>query len=153
MSELTELLLVFAARTEHLEKVIKPALNQGIWVLCDRFTDATFAYQGGGRGLSLATIETLQDLVQGALRPDLTVILDLDPEVGLARARERGELDRFENEAQAFFLKVRAAYLSIAATNPERCLVIDAGQSLEQVKLTLETSLASKLAYLGISGE
>ena len=73
--------------------------------------------------------------------------------MGLARARERGELDRFENEAQAFFLKVRAAYLSLAAANPERCLVIDAGQSLEQVKLTLETSLASKLAYLGISGE
>ena len=81
------------------------------------------------------------------------MILDLDPEVGLARARERGELDRFENEAQAFFLKVRAAYLSIAAANPERCLVIDAGQSLEQVKQTLETSLAGKLAYLGISGE
>ena len=153
MSELTELLLVFAARAEHLEKVIQPALNKGLWVLCDRFTDATFAYQGGGRGLSLASIETLQDLVQGELRPDLTVILDLDPEVGLARARERGELDRFENEAQAFFLKVRAAYLSIAAANPERCLVIDAGQSLEQVKQTLETSLAGKLAYLGISGE
>jgi dTMP kinase len=153
MSELTELLLVFAARAEHLEKVIQPALNKGLWVLCDRFTDATFAYQGGGRGLSLASIETLQDLVQGELRPDLTVILDLDPEVGLARARERGELDRFENEAQAFFLKVRAAYLSIAAANPERCLVIDAGQSLEQVKQTLETSLANKLAYLGISGE
>jgi dTMP kinase len=153
MSELTELLLVFAARAEHLEKVIQPALNKGLWVLCDRFTDATFAYQGGGRELSLASIETLQDLVQGELRPDLTVILDLDPEVGLARARVRGELDRFENEAQAFFLKVRAAYLSIAAANPERCLVIDAGQSLEQVKLTLETSLASKLAYLGISGE
>ena len=87
MSELTELLLVFAARAEHLEKVIQPALNKGLWVLCDRFTDATFAYQGGGRGLSLASIETLQDLVQGELRPDLTVILDLDPEVGLARAR------------------------------------------------------------------
>ena len=153
MGELTELLLVFAARAEHLEKVIQPALNRGVWVLCDRFTDATFAYQGGGRGLSLTSIEALQDLVQGELRPDLTIILDLDPEVGLARARERGELDRFENEAQAFFLKVRAAYLSIAATNPERCLVIDAGQSLEEVKQTLEANLLSKLSYLGISGE
>ena len=153
MGELTELLLVFAARAEHLEKVIKPALSRGVWVLCDRFTDATFAYQGGGRGLSLTSIEVLQQLVQGELRPDLTVILDLDPEVGLARARERGELDRFENEAQAFFSKVRAAYLSIAASNPERCLVIDAGQSLEQVKQTLEMNLLSKLTYLGISGE
>ena len=153
MGELTELLLVFAARAEHLEKVIQPALSRGIWVLCDRFTDATFAYQGGGRGLSLTSIEALQDLVQGELRPDLTIILDLDPEVGLARARERGELDRFENEAQAFFLKVRAAYLSIAAANPERCVVIDAGQSLEQVKQTLEMSLLNKLTYLGISGE
>lgn len=153
MAEMTELLLVFAARAEHIEKVIKPALARGEWVLCDRFTDATFAYQGGGRGLSVSTIERLQTLVQGELRPDLTVILDLDPEIGLARARERGELDRFENEAHSFFLKVRTSYLEIAQKEPERCLVIDAGESLEQVRSSLTRALNARLAFDGASDE
>ncbi len=151
MAELTELLLVFAARAEHLEKVILPAIAKGQWVLCDRFTDATFAYQGGGRGLSIDVIEILQNLVQGTLRPDLTIILDLDPEVGLQRARARGELDRFENEAMDFFLKVRASYLEIAARDSTRCLVIDAGQSLEQVRSDLRAALSDRLnALLGL---
>lgn len=149
MAEMTELLLVFAARAEHLEKLIKPALARGEWVLCDRFTDATFAYQGGGRGLSTDTISHLQSLVQGTVRPDLTVILDLDPEIGLKRARERGELDRFENEAQTFFNKVRSAYLEIAQNDPQRCVLIDAGQSLEQVQAELRARLIARFDAMG----
>lgn len=104
MSELAELLLVFAARAEHLEKVIRPSLENGVWVLCDRFTDATFAYQGGGRGLSTAIIDQLQALVQGDLRPDLTVILDLDPAIGLERAR---------SGARSIASKKKSSYSSI----------------------------------------
>ncbi len=148
MAELTELLLVFAARAEHLEKVIKPNLEKGVWVLCDRFTDATFAYQGGGRGLSQAIIEQLQTLVQNELRPDLTIILDLDPEIGLERARERGALDRFENEEQLFFNRVRAAYLAIAEAEPQRCLVIDAAKPLEKVGEDLTAALVARLGIL-----
>ena len=149
MAEMTELLLVFAARAEHLEKLIKPALARGEWVLCDRFTDATFAYQGGGRGLSTDTISHLQSLVQGTVRPDLTVILDLDPEIGLKRARERGELDRFENEAQTFFNKVHSAYLEITQNDPQRCVLIDAGQSLEQVQAELRARLIARFDAMG----
>ena len=98
LCELSELLLVFAARAQHLERVVKPALAQGKWVICDRFTDATYAYQGGGRGLDVAIIASLESLVQGELKPDLTIILDLDPRIGIQRASERGELDRFERE-------------------------------------------------------
>lgn len=141
MSELTELLLVFAARAQHLDKVIEPALASGKWVVCDRFTDATFAYQGAGRGLSIETIGQLQTLVQGKLRPDLTLILDLDPEIGMERANNRGELDRFELEQQSFFRNVRQGYLDIAAAEPERCVLIDASKPLEAVKLDLLTVL------------
>lgn len=148
MSELAELLLVFAARAEHLEKVVKPSLEKGLWVLCDRFTDATFAYQGGGRGLSKPVIEQLQALVQGSLRPDLTIILDLDPAIGLERARERGALDRFEKEEQRFFNRVRETYLAIAEAEPQRCLVIDAAQPLEQVGHSLMVALHSRLEAL-----
>lgn len=133
LCELSELLLVFAARAQHLETVIKPALEKGIWVLCDRFTDATYAYQGGGRGLSSETISRLENLSQGSLRPDFTLILDLDPEIGLARAKNRGELDRFEVEKMDFFQKVRATYLAIARTEPERCKVVDASRSINAV--------------------
>ena len=132
-SEMTELLLIFASRAQHLEKVIRPALENGIWIICDRFTDATYAYQGGGRGLKTSVIAELESMVLGELRPDLTIILDMDPETGLARAKERGELDRFENEKGEFFKKVRSAYLDIAKNNPDRCSVIDASQSIEQV--------------------
>ena len=131
--EMTELLLIFASRAQHLEKVIRPALENGIWIICDRFTDATYAYQGGGRGLKTSVIAELESMVLGELRPDLTIILDLDPETGLARAKERGELDRFENEKDEFFNKVRSAYLDIARSNPDRCFVIDASQNVEQV--------------------
>jgi len=148
MSELTELLLVFAARAQHLEKVIKPALEEGKWVVCDRFTDATFAYQGAGRGLNLETISQLQSMVQGELRPDLTLILDLDPEIGLERASKRGELDRFELEKQSFFRSVRQGYLDIAKAEPERCTVIDASLPLEQVKVNLLAALQSGLTRI-----
>lgn len=129
-----ELLLVFAARAQHLQEVIQPALHKGDWVLCDRFTDATFAYQGGGRGMNLAFIEYLEQAVQGALRPDLTLLLDAPVEVGMQRAQQRGELDRFETEQRAFFERVRQAYLTRAAQEPGRYCVIDASQSLRQVQ-------------------
>ena len=148
MSELTELLLVFAARAQHLKRVIEPALAEGKWVVCDRFTDATFAYQGAGRGLSAALIEQLQSLVQGSLRPDLTIVLDLDPEIGMERAGNRGELDRFELEQQSFFRKVRQCYLDIAWADPGRCTVIDASKPLEDVKQDLLTALEHGLSKL-----
>lgn len=129
-----ELLLVFAARAQHLEQVIRPTLATGGWILCDRFTDATFAYQGGGRGLSKEMIGQLELMVQRGLQPDLTLLLDLPVEIGLARASERGELDRFENERLSFFVKVREAYLERAAADPQRFAVIDASGTLEQVQ-------------------
>lgn len=130
----TELLMVFAARAQHLCNVIKPALSRGCWVLCDRFTDATYAYQGGGRELGPEGIAMLEHMVQGELRPDLTLILDLDPETGLQRAASRGELDRFEKERLEFFHRVRSTYLQIAKSEPDRCVVIDASRPLEEVK-------------------
>lgn len=141
MQDLTELLLVFAARAQHLEGFIRPTLARGCWVLCDRFTDATFAYQGGGRGLNKQVIATLQSMVQGQFRPDLTVILDLDPETGLARARERGQLDRFEQEELVFFNRVRASYRELAEAEPQRCRLVDASGSLEQVQKRLRAQL------------
>ncbi|MES2674081.1 MAG: dTMP kinase [Pseudomonadota bacterium] len=141
VDETAELLLIFAARAQHLQQVIKPALARGAWVLCDRFTDATYAYQGGGRGLSLATIAQLEELVQGELRPDLTLILDIDVELGLARARERGELDRFESETIAFFERVRSAYRARVQTAPEHYAVINAGQALVDVQTELNKIL------------
>ena len=148
MSELTELLLVFAARAQHLDKVIEPALATGKWVVCDRFTDATFAYQGAGRGLSVETIDQLQSRVQGELRPDLTLILDLDPEIGLERASNRGELDRFEREQQSFFRNARQGYLDIAQAEPQRCKVIDASKPLEEVKQNLLAALELGLSRI-----
>lgn len=139
--ETAELLLVFAARAQHLAQVIKPALARGAWVLSDRFTDATFAYQGGGRGLSKATIEQLEQLVQGDLRPDLTLILDIDVELGLNRARQRGELDRFESEAVVFFERVRAAYRQRAESAPNRYAVVDAGKTLDEVQIEIDRVL------------
>jgi dTMP kinase len=146
MCELTELLLVFAARAQHLESLIRPALAQGTWVICDRFTDATFAYQGGGRGLDTHVIASLETMVQGDLRPDLTLILDIDPVAGLERARRRGVPDRFEQEALEFFGRVRATYLQRAEDNPTRYLVIDAGQSLKNVQWQIAQGLEQ---YLG----
>jgi dTMP kinase len=141
----TELLLVFAARAQHLQQVIRPALAKGSVVLCDRFTDATYAYQGGGRGLSIERIAQLEQFVQAELRPDLTLIFDLPVEVGLARAAARGRLDRFEQEGRGFFEAVRQAYLQRAAQAPQRYRVLDAGQSLAQVQADIDTLLPSLL--------
>ena len=141
----TELLLVFAARAQHLQQVIRPALARGCVVLCDRFTDATYAYQGGGRGLSIERIAQLEQFVQGELRPDLTLIFDLPVEVGLARAAARGRLDRFEQEGRVFFEAVRQAYLQRAAQSPQRYRVLDAGQTLVQVQADIDALLPSLL--------
>ncbi len=141
----TELLLVFAARAQHLAQVIRPALARGAVVLCDRFTDATYAYQGGGRGLPQDRIAELERFVQGELRPDLTLIFDLPVEVGLARASARGRLDRFEQEGRAFFDAVRHAYLQRAEAHPQRYRVVDAAQSLSDVQVALDGLLPELL--------
>ncbi len=145
VDETAELLLVFAARAQHLAQVIKPALARGAWVLSDRFTDATYAYQGGGRGLSKSVIEQLEQLVQGNLRPDLTLILDIDVELGLNRARPRGELDRVESETIGFFERVRAAYRQRAQVAPERYALVDAGKTLPEVQAEIDRVLAALL--------
>ncbi|NOQ15401.1 MAG: dTMP kinase [Methyloprofundus sp.] len=138
IAEQAELLMMFAARTQHIKHVIKPALEQGNWVLCDRFTDATYAYQGGGRGMELSSIRWLEDFVQGDLRPDLTLLLDAPIQLGMKRAGQRAALDRFESEKMAFFEQVRQAYLSIAKQQPERVKVIDASVSLDNVQSQIE---------------
>ncbi len=133
MSTDAELLLVFAARAEHLHAVIEPALAAGEWVLSDRFTDATFAYQGGGRGADPARIAVLEQWVQGGLRPDLTLLLDVPVASGMARIAERGEPDRFEREDAAFFERIRDAYLARAAAEPGRFRRIDARSPVDVV--------------------
>ena len=145
MTLAAETLLMFAARAEHLERVIRPALAAGYWVLCDRFTDATYAYQGGGRGLPLERIAVLEEWVQGTLRPDLTLLLDLPVATGLARAGKRGMADRFEREDVDFFEWVRAMYLERAAHEPDRYRVVDASQSVKAVRAEVETMLAEWL--------
>ncbi|GAA3558357.1 dTMP kinase [Marinobacter xestospongiae] len=131
--EMTELLLVFAARAQHLHGRILPALAQGAWVLCDRFTDATFAYQGAGRGLSQQRIAALEQLVQDDVRPDHVIVLDAPVATGMARAARRGELDRFEQETVAFFERIRQCYLERARALPARYHLVDAGQALDAV--------------------
>ncbi|MFW2421256.1 MAG: dTMP kinase [Porticoccaceae bacterium] len=147
VSERAELLLMFAARAQHIATIIEPALAAGRWVLCDRFTDATHAYQGGGRGVSTALINQLQDLVHGELTPDLTLLLDLPVDEGMARAGQRGALDRFEQEELSFFNRVRQRYLELAAEQPQRFRVIDASQPLatvgEQINAELDSALDS----------
>ncbi|MGE8408532.1 MAG: dTMP kinase [Pseudomonas sp.] len=138
----TELLLVFAARAQHLAEVIRPALARGAVVLCDRFTDATYAYQGGGRGLSVERIATLERFVQEGLQPDLTLLFDLPVEVGLSRAAARGRLDRFEQEGLAFFEAVRQAYLARASADPQRYRLVDAAQPLNVVQKALDALVA-----------
>lgn len=141
-----ELLLVFAARAQHLNSVVLPALEAGHWVVSDRFTDATYAYQGGGRGLSMARIAALEQFVQGPLRPDLTLLLDIDVRAGMARAGARGQPDRFEREQHAFFEKVRACYRQRATAEPERFRIIDAGVSLPEVQSQIARVLAEAIA-------
>ena len=136
-----ELLLMFAGRAQHLNQVIEPSLAEGAWVLCDRFTDATYAYQGAGRNMRQDLISELELIVQGSLRPDLTLILDIPVEIGLKRASERSEPDRFEQEKTEFFQRVRNGYLDIAKHNPDRCVVIDASQSLEAVQREISIAL------------
>jgi dTMP kinase len=141
MSPDCELQLMFAARAEHLAKVILPALAQGRWVLCDRFTDATYAYQGGGRGIAADKIARLEQWVQDDFRPDLTVLLDVPVAIGLARAGNRGALDRFEQEQIGFFERVRQAYLDLATRHDGRYRVIDASQPLARVQQQLDEVL------------
>lgn len=138
MSADAELLIMFAARAEHLASLIRPQLALGNWVLCDRFTDATYAYQGGGRGVPLERIAALEDWAQGSLRPDLTLILDAPPAQALARTRKRGRAaDRFEQEDLIFFQRVREAYLMRAREYPERYRVVDASRELNEVQSEL----------------
>ena len=143
-----ELLLMFAARAQHLNQLIEPMLAEGAWVLCDRFTDATYAYQGAGREMRDDLISELEMLVQGSLRPDLTLILDIPVEVGLQRAGERSTPDRFELERVEFFQRVRNRYLQIASDNPQRCVVIDASQPLDAVQQQIETALTNFMESL-----
>ncbi len=139
----TETLLMFAARQQHLETVILPALKNGTHVVSDRFTDATFAYQGGGRGVPLQDIATLEHWVQGDFRPDLTLLLDVPLEVSMARISQTREKDRFEQEEAEFFNRVREVYLQRANEQPKRYAVIDSSQSLDAVKNQIETALDS----------
>ena len=149
ISPAAELLVMFAARAVHLDNLIRPALDAGRWVLCDRFTDATFAYQGAGRGVGEEFIASLETLVQGELRPDLTLLLDLPVEVGLRRAakrRGREAPDRFELEGSEFFQRVRARFLALAAEHPQRIRVIDADRPLEEVTADLIAQVDRLLA-------
>ena len=142
-----ELLLLFASRAQHLDELIRPALKRGTTVLCDRFTDASWAYQGGGRQMSTDLIARLEQMVHGDLQPDLTLLLDLPVELGLDRAARRSEADRFEQESRRFFERVRQAYLDRAASQSDRFAVIDASGDVDQVwsqiKAVLETRLGS----------
>lgn len=144
LSGQAELLLVFASRAQHLDELIRPALARGDWVLCDRFTDATWAYQGGGRGLPLDDIKTLEKLVHGDLSPDLTLLLDLPVEQGMRRAGERSEADRFEQESSTFFERVRNAYLERANSARERFAIVDASPGVDEVWAQIEEILSSR---------
>ena len=141
MSPDAEMLMMFAARAEHLTKVILPALNSGKTVLCDRFTEATYAYQGGGRQLDVDKISGLENWVQGDLRPDLTIVLDAPVETGRARASSRSEPDRIEKEQDEFFQRVRAAYIELAKNNPHRICLIDASKDLAAVQQQVRQQL------------
>jgi len=138
MSSDAELLLMFAARAQHLHHVILPALEKGSWVLCDRFTDATYAYQGGGRGIVTGRIRVLEDWLQQGFQPDMTLLFDLPVELGMKRAGKRGALDRFEQEQKVFFEQVREAYLDRARQDPGRFRIIDASQKLLAVQKQLD---------------
>ena len=137
VAENTELLLMFASRAQHIAEVIEPALSAGINVICDRFTDCSYAYQGGGRGIAEQKIADLEQWVQGSLRPDFTLLFDAPVAVGMARADKRGELDRMEREQQQFFERVRSSYLAMASEHKQRYRVLDANQPLDQVQLQL----------------
>jgi len=145
MAPICELQVMFAARAERRSRVVQPALNSGQWVLCDRWTDAPYAYQGGVRGSDISIISQLESLVQGGFRPDLTLLLDVPAEIGLARASNRSDPDRFEQEKVEFFARVRQAYLDMAADNPQRSRLIDASRPLEKVQQELHSVLAGAI--------
>lgn len=143
MHHQTELLLMFAARSEHIHRKIIPALEQGIWVLCDRFTDASYAYQGAGRGIDQEKIQILESMVQGPLRPDITFLFDLEANIGLSRAQIRGETDRFEQQHIDFFNRVRSQYLLMAEAEPERFRLIEAQHDIKTVQQQISHELES----------
>ncbi|WP_372722201.1 dTMP kinase [Immundisolibacter sp.] len=145
MTPLTELLLMFAARSEHIQQVILPALDAGQWVLCDRYVDASYAYQGAGRGLGNAPVAALEALLPSQAHPDLTLLLDLPVESGLARAKRRGAADRFEQETSGFHQRVREAYLSRARQRPQRYCLIDAALSPFEVSAAIERAVGRLL--------
>ncbi|MFO8151862.1 MAG: dTMP kinase [Thioalkalivibrio sp.] len=146
MAAETELLLIFAARAEHLRRCIEPALARGAWVFCDRFTDASFAYQGAGRGLGMDRVAALEDWLQGDLRPDLVLLFDVPPRLGLERALSRGKRDRMENEDLAFFERARAAYLERARLRPRRYRVIDGALDVDSVAAAVDAAWSDWLA-------
>jgi len=150
VAENTELLLMFAARAQHLGEVILPALEKGQWVLCDRFTDATYAYQGGGRGISVNKIADLENWVQGKVRPDLTILLDAPIDIGMARANKRGALDRFEQEKRQFFENVRNCYLTMAEEY-SRYRLVDASQDLANVQESIKLIVDEAIELYGES--
>jgi dTMP kinase len=141
VTEQAELLLMFAARAQHIKHVIEPALAQGNWVISDRFTDATYAYQGGGRSMKISTIEWLEHFVQGNLRPDLTLLLDAPVEIGMARVKKRTVIDRFEAEKINFFERVRRGYLLQMELHPQRIKLIKANQPLVEVQRAIAENL------------
>ena len=143
-----ELLLMFAARAQHLEEVIYPALRNNTWVLCDRFTDASYAYQGGGRGLPLTQIRAIESAVHGHFRPDLTILFTCDIESAMKRVNKRGKKDRFEKEKLEFFKRVQQFYLLLAKDNPERIEVIDANQSIKEVASEVQNTVIGKFPQL-----
>jgi dTMP kinase len=148
VAPLAELLMVFAARAQHIEQFIVPHLDAGTWVVSDRFTDATYAYQGCGRGIDTAAILELERLVQGAMQPDLTLYLDCPPEIGMARADARAALDRIETAGMDFMNRVRAGYLARISQYPQRFVTIDASVALPQVKAQLIAALDARIGSL-----
>ena len=141
LPDIAELLLFFASRSLHISNKIRPALEAGKWVICDRFTDASRAYQGAGRGLDMQRINLLADWVQDDLQPDMTLLLDAPAEIGMQRAQQRGETDRLESEQISFYERVRAGYLALAEANPGRYRVVDAARPLQEVQVSIGTVL------------
>jgi dTMP kinase len=149
----TELLLMFASRRQHVENVIRPALAAGKWVVCDRFTDASFAYQGFGRGLDQDFISSLKNWVHGDLNPNMTLLFDLDIEIGMERVGKRSHFDRIETEKTSFFERVRQGYLTQAKAEPQRYRIVDASQSITDVERQLDSILAPLLVSFSSSPE
>ncbi len=143
-----ELLLMFAARAQHLEEVIFPALHKNVWVLCDRFTDASYAYQGGGRCVPISQIQAIETVVQGNFRPDLTILLNCDVNKGMQRVAKRGKKDRFEKERMEFFENVQQTYLQLAKNNPQRFEVIDADQTVDKVAAMIQKIVNTRFSQL-----